>query len=172
VQPRVHDLVQLLDGTWAVVRRARASAGIPIGVRGATRSERWASVVDSTQIVRVVTPEEAATFPPPREHCVFTALAQVVGIANGLQLPIGAAGACGYELVTREAALHPQSDLDLVVRAAFDDPRLAGFAAAAQDVGVRLDIEVLFDDSSGAALAELVRGGTVLVKTPDGPLLC
>ena len=168
---RVHDLVLLREGIWAVVRRARSGDGVPVGVRGRLRSERFARVVDPAEIVRVVTPEEAAVYPPPREHAVFDALERARDAAAALQLTIGACGACGYELATREPVLHAQSDLDVLVRTAFDDPRLAEFALALRDIEVRLDIEVVLDDGCGATLIELLRGGSVLVKTPDGPVL-
>jgi phosphoribosyl-dephospho-CoA transferase len=86
-----------------------------------------------------------------------------------LGFSLGVGGACGYELVTGDPVVHAKSDLDLIVRAAFDDARLAPLAAALRDTHVRIDVEVLRDDGCGAALEEIVRGGTFLVKTPDGP---
>lgn len=168
---RVHDLVQLRDGRWAVVRRARESCGIPVGFRGTTRSKRFAGIVDSSEIERVVSPEEAARRRPPREHSVFDALALAMRVAQALEISAGVVGACGYELVTGEPVLHDESDLDLIVRAAFDDPRLAEFAFALRDIHVRIDVEVLLDGECGASLAEVLRGERVLVKTPDGPAL-
>jgi phosphoribosyl-dephospho-CoA transferase len=168
---RVHDLVQLRDGAWAVVRRARETNGVPVGLRGITRGDRVARVIDASEIVRTVTPEEAVTLAPFRPHPVFTGLALARETARRLDLSIGATGACGYELVTQRPALHDDSDLDIVVRTGFDDPRLAQFAFALRDASVRLDIEVLLDDGCGAALAEVLRGGAFLVKTPDGPAL-
>src|SRR5271170_4054048 len=77
--PQVHDLLQidahsltadsvsqppwvrdtLSSCPWVVVRRGRAPAGqIAIGVRGATRSERWAGFCGETLIKKIVRPAE------------------------------------------------------------------------------------------------------------------
>jgi phosphoribosyl-dephospho-CoA transferase len=169
--PRVHDFVCMSDGRWAVVRRRRSPAGIAIGIRGATRAERRALVVDENAIVALVTPEEAARRPAPRLHPVFDALRRTQSLAESLGLTVGATGGCGYELVTGEPSLHAESDLDVIVRADFDDERLHRLAGALRGGEPRVDVEVLRDDGCGAALEEIVQGGPFLVKTPDGPRL-
>jgi phosphoribosyl-dephospho-CoA transferase len=76
--PRVHDLLQvdahaltadsvpqpawvgktLISCPWVVVRRGQAPVGqIAVGVRGATRSERWAGFCDERLIKKIVRPE-------------------------------------------------------------------------------------------------------------------
>src|SRR5580698_9535540 len=78
-KPQVHDLLQidpafspsgslaeprwaretLIVCPWVVVRRAQPSFGqIAVGVRGATRSERWAAFCDGSQVRTIARPEQ------------------------------------------------------------------------------------------------------------------
>ena len=130
---RPHDLVRLADpdavaavpGTpawvgealarapFAVVRRCRPAAGmVPVGLRGRTRSERFAAEVPAAAIVGRVTPEELArerTWESAPRRAVVPALAALAAAAarlDALGLPWGPTGGVGFELATGSAGAH------------------------------------------------------------------
>ncbi len=190
-RPRPHDLVRLTSSAvarisgdapgwigaslgrapWAAVRRAHVNRGVAIGVRGTGREERFAAVVHDDEIEELVTPEMLAGLAPARSHGAFDALQAVVREARARSLTVGPIGAAGFELATGIAALHGESDLDVLVRAEPMDAQLHSFARTVTDLPVRIDVEVAFGDDYGAALAEALRGGELMVKTPGGPRL-
>jgi len=154
---------------WATVRRAHVTGGVAIGIRGAQRDERFAAVVQSDEITERVTPEMLNGRAPARHHGAFDALTAVVREARLHGLAVGPIGAAGFELATGVTALHDRSDLDVLVRTQPGDSALPSLASAIATLPVRVDVEVAFADDYGAALAEAVRGGDLLVKTPGGP---
>jgi len=151
------------------VRRAYIAEDVPIGIRGEHRGQRFAASVAAAEIDRVVPPERLRNVVPPREHRAFAALPAVIGAAGAHGLCAAPIGAAGYELVTGVPALHEQSDLDVIVRAASGDGALHSFACAIANLPVRVDVEVAFGDGYAAALDETLRGGALMVKTPGGP---
>jgi len=177
-RPRPHDLVRLTRGAvarlvatsppwaaaslrrapWATVRRAHVDGGVAIGIRGEGREQRLAAVAQAQEIERLVTPEMLAAQRPARDHHAFDALEHVMHEARARGLAAGPIGAAGFELATGVAALHERSDLDVVVRAHPGDQALHALAQA-------------FANDYGAALAETLDGGELMVKTPDGPRL-
>jgi phosphoribosyl-dephospho-CoA transferase len=91
---------------------------------------------------------------------------------SSLGLAWGPTGSVGFELATGVAAAGAASDLDVVVRAPEPWPleRAREIADHLQRLPARVDAQL--DTPAGAvALAEYVRGGQVLVRTPDGPRL-
>ena len=139
-RPRVHDLLRLrspalLTGAegevrpawfdpgptapvWVVVRRAEAGAGVvAVGVRGASRNERWAATTPETAVVERTPP---ALVPRRRGRGLpaVAALAAVGPVADQ-EWPgaWGPAGSVGYELVTGCPVVNAASDLDLVLHA-------------------------------------------------------
>lgn len=190
-RPRPHDLVRLTPSAvariagdapawtgaslrrapWAAVRRAHVDRGVAIGVRGSAREERFAAVARDDEIEELLTPETLAERTPARSHGAFDALQAVVREARAHSLAIGPIGAAGFELATGVAALHDESDLDVVVRAQPMDAQLQAFGRTVADLPVRIDVEVAFADSYGVALFEAMRGGELLIKTPGGPRL-
>jgi hypothetical protein len=112
-KPWVHDLLQidpalltsgcgaephwiqetLIVCPWVVVRRAQTSFGrIAVGVRGATRSERWAAFCDGSQVRTIVRPEQLLP-----SSCRTPALRALHEIRDGRTLPYlgGQPGALG-----------------------------------------------------------------------------
>lgn len=188
-RPRPHDLVRLTPqavarigshapawiqaslrrAPWGAVRRAHVMGGVAIGIRGLRRDERFATVVRSGEIAESVTPEMLNGHTPARHHAAFDALRAVVREARDRGFAVGPIGAAGFELATRVAALHDQSDLDVLIRSRPGDAALPSLAHAIAALPVRVDVEVAFADDYGAALGEAVRGGDLLVKTPGGP---
>lgn len=186
---RTHDLVRLVpravariarsapdwvEGSlraapWAVVRRARVPGAIAAGVRGEHRDERFATELQVDEIACVLAPEGLLERPATRALDAFAALAAVARAGKELGLRLGPTGSVGFELATGVACVSPGSDLDVVVRAHPSDPALRRFAAVLRELPVRVDVEIAFGEACGVALEEALRGGPMLVKTPDGP---
>ena len=187
---RTHDLVRLapawiaeiadpriraeLEHTpWAVVRRVVAPEGCTaIGVRGATRSERWPSIVPNDAILACVEPEALAATVPQRALPAFEALVVARDAADRAGLAWGPCGSVGFELATGAAVVHVRSDCDLLIRiGTCSRAQISGFAHALQAARARIDVQVEHDDI-GYALDELVSGTDRLVaKAPQGPQL-
>jgi phosphoribosyl-dephospho-CoA transferase len=198
---RPHDLLWLSDPAalvvqeslprWAtpawlavspvVVRRSTSAAPseVPVGLRGATRSERCAAHVSADQVIRSLTPEaiarHASTSAVVRTSalpCLRT-LAQVAGALDALPLAWGVTGSVGFTLASGFNVLRFDSDLDLILRApsVADANELCAVAALLPDLEARVDVQV--ETPLGAfALQEWLRtGGPVLLKTDCGPVL-
>ncbi|NWK79720.1 malonate decarboxylase holo-ACP synthase [Aquitalea sp. LB_tupeE] len=166
-------------GLPVVVRRARARPGlIAIGIRGSLRAQRCALWVNSQQVCRVLSPEQVAAQQGWRQHPRLAALPALQALqaaeaalqASGLVW--GITGSAGYELATGQATLNNSSDLDLLLRCPQPPApsQLAALATALADLPCRVDIQ-LQTPAGGMALAEYLRGGPVLLKTDDGPVL-
>ena len=193
---RPHDLVRLSEAhlvhpdappwaraalnvtPWVVVRRASASHGrIAVGVRGTTRSDRYAAEIDPADVCEVVTPEDLAlAIPmPDRELAATNALRVVRPLLEEAGLRWGPTGSVGFELATRFPAATPASDLDLLVQMPRGSSKATGQLMALsrdlQRLNVRVDCQV--ETCLGAAaLAELTGSRSdVMVRTPEGPRL-
>jgi phosphoribosyl-dephospho-CoA transferase len=190
--PRPHDLLRLSGRRvppdapewasralavtpWVVVRRAAAPMDrIAVGVRGTSRSERYAAAVDPDDVCEVVEPENLAHILPhaDRELPAMCTLDAVRPVLDDTGLPWGPTGSVGFELATGIPTATTESDLDLIVRA----PRgssgaltlLAALHREFRALAVRVDCQV--ETTSGAiALAELVGGQSdVMVRTAAG----
>ena len=128
--PQVHDLLQidqpsLVSGCtspWVVVRRAQAPPGlIAVGVRGNSRSERWATFCEQRLIRKILRPEELLQRDRNSNDVQRTpalrALQQMKDRWAGLTLPWGPGGSVGFELASGRKVTTEASDLDLVIRA-------------------------------------------------------
>lgn len=168
-----------LDVTpWVVVRRVAAPTGrIAVGVRGTSRSERYAMEVDADDIGCSIAPEQLAHVAsrPGRSLPAMHGLQTVRPLLNATGLPWGPTGSVGFELATGLPTVTPQSDLDLLIRVPRDAAEplvlLAAMHRALSCVAVRVDCQV--ETPVGAvALAELVGGQSdVMVRTSEGPRL-
>lgn len=159
-KPWVHDLLQidpalltsgcgaephwiqetLIVCPWVVVRRAQTSFGrIAVGVRGATRSERWAAFCHETQVRTIVPPEQL--LPSSRRTPALRALQEMCDRWAPLALSWGPAGSVGFELATGRRVTTEESDLDLVVRA----PQRIGLEEARFLLDRTLGLEVKVD---------------------------
>ena len=172
--------------TWlavapVVVRRGPMLRGrVPVGLRGATRNERCAAHVAADRITRKVTPHDIARHVssrlPLRESrlpCLRT-LARLAGALNASTLSWGVTGSVGFTLASGLDVLRADSDLDLLVRAPDrgDAEALRNLGLSTRDGESRVDVQV--ETPCGAfALKEWLRtGGTVLLKTAHGPVIC
>jgi phosphoribosyl-dephospho-CoA transferase len=196
---RPHDLLRLADGTglsheksvpawvptslaqaaYVVVRRAHAPAGlIPVGVRGRTRAERFAALLALDAVAARVTPEDLVCARGWRNMVrarwirSLRVLEAVDELFAALGLVWGPTGSVGFELATGVAAASTDSDLDVVVRVPEPLP-LRNAREIADDLNrlpVRVDAQL--DAPAGAVtLADYVRGGRILLRTSDGPIL-
>src|SRR6202030_3244747 len=128
---------ELRRAPWVVVRRASGREGlIPVGVRGAARSMRFAAWLPPGEVRQALNPRELAARRGWRAHPraaqvpALAALARVEDCMQrvGLASCWGPTGSVGFELASGCATATPGSDLDLMVQA---DAPLAGEAAAA-----------------------------------------
>ena len=199
---RPHDLLWLADAaaltidgprpSWAtppwlavapvVMRRATVAdlRQLPVGLRGATRSERCAAQVAAVQVLRAQAPEDVLagwlrrTSPGERRLPCLQALAALARALNALPLAWGVTGSVGFTLASGFDVLRHDSDLDLLVRAPspVDAELLRRIAPMLGGHAARVDVQV--ETPGGAfALEEWLRtGGPVLLKTAFGPVLC
>lgn len=148
---------------------------IAVGVRGASRSERYATEVHPDDVREVVEPEDLAHMPARRELAVMSTLQTVRPLLDDTGLRWGPTGSVGFELTTGIPTATAESDLDLLVRVPRGSEEvLRCLAALHREFGhlaVRVDCQV--ETSAGAvALTELVGGPSeVMVRTAEGPRL-
>ncbi|MFC3607992.1 malonate decarboxylase holo-ACP synthase [Stutzerimonas tarimensis] len=165
----------LAAGLPVVVRRAPARNGlVPVGIRGKARVQRLATWMPASAISRVLSPEALACTPlEPGDDWVWLALAQIRPLLDRLGLDWGVTGSAAWQLATGLAVLHPDSDLDLLLRT----PDCLGRARAAQLLA-RLEflpcrVDLQLETPAGAiALREWASGASlVMLKACDGPRL-
>lgn len=104
-------------GQPVVVRRALCTAGdIAVGVRGRLREQRFATVMRVDGIQRRVKPEALCHVLIERDLPAVRALVQLRPMLDDCGWVWGVSGSAGFELASGIEALHPQSDLDLILR--------------------------------------------------------
>jgi phosphoribosyl-dephospho-CoA transferase len=160
-----------------VVRREATAPGIAaVGARGLQRNERCKGHVALADVADIVTPRMLAQRLSKRTDgdvppCI-AALHSLAPRLDALDVDWGPAGGAGYWLACGLPVLRATSDLDLLVRL----PRrpsvatLAALAALLDGQPCRIDLQV-DTGTGGFALAEYLRGGSVLLKTDAGPRL-
>jgi phosphoribosyl-dephospho-CoA transferase len=168
---------------WVVVRRGRIGEGlIPVGVRGATRTERFAGFVSLNDVAARQSPEDLSVWPtanaPDRLKSVpaLSALGRVSPVLAGRDEGWGPGGSVGFEIATGVPTATPSSDLDLVIR---QERRLEPDQAVALLIALvraasptRIDA-MLETSRGGVSLADLASTpARVLLRTPSGAELC
>lgn len=155
---------------WVVVRRAQPAFGqIAVGVRGATRRERWGAFCDASQVRTIVHPEQLR-FPSPRTR-VLRALQKLRDRWADLALSWGPTGSVGFELATGRRVTTEASDLDLVIRAPQPFPVERARSLLDRTLGLGPKVDVLVETPvCGFALAEyaLVSSSGILLRYADG----
>ncbi|MGQ7816312.1 malonate decarboxylase holo-ACP synthase [Metapseudomonas furukawaii] len=134
----------LAAGQPVVVRRALCAPGrVAVGVRGATRGERFAACMPVDAIQRRIAPEHLR-LRAPTELPALRALDQVTPLLDALGLPWGPTGGVGYQLATGLAVLHGASDLDLLLRTAepIDRARARALLAQLDSASCRIDLQL------------------------------
>ncbi|HWC19430.1 MAG TPA: malonate decarboxylase holo-ACP synthase, partial [Terriglobales bacterium] len=167
----------LISCPWVVVRRGRAPAGqIAIGVRGATRSERWGGFCAKSMISKIVRPAELLISARSSTHILrtpaFRALQRVIERWRDLTLPWGPTGSVGFELASGHQVITEASDLDIAIRA----PQwiIVEQARSLWDrvTGLRTKVDARVETPEcGFSLEEYVctSTGRILLRYPDGP---
>ena len=169
----------LAASPWVVVRRDEAPADqIAVGVRGASRSDRWGGFIARDQIRSIVRPTELlllhrASRYVPRTP-VLKALRQMDERWQHLTFPWGPAGSVGFELATGQFSTNDSSDLDLIIRAParLSRERARSFWERTHGLGVHVDVRVE-TPRCGFSLEEYAceSSGRILLRYPDGPKL-
>jgi phosphoribosyl-dephospho-CoA transferase len=163
---------------FVVVRRGvEMNRGIPVGVRGAARNERWAAFCDPKFVKSVIPPPQllgcAAAF---RMDAVpaFRSLRILEDRWSTIPYSWGPGGSVGFELATGSQVAKPASDLDIVF---YVDSRMTTGAAAdlcisASDLPAAVDIRGE-TPTCGFSLKEYVNQGPegILLRTPTGVVL-
>jgi phosphoribosyl-dephospho-CoA transferase len=160
-----------------VVRREATAPGVAaVGARGLQRNERCKGYLALADVADIVTPRMLAQRLPARPGAevppCIVALHALAPRLDALDVDWGPAGGAGYWLACGLPVLRATSDLDLLVRLPRRPPAatLAALAALLEGQPCRIDLQV-DTGTGGFALAEYVRGGSVLLKTDSGPRL-
>ena len=166
---------------FVVVRRASSVDGaIAVGIRGATRSERFGTWLDPRDVQEVLPPEAMRLRRPAGTRATLPAFALLEAIAplcNASRCAWGPTGSVGFELASGCETVTPSSDLDLLIRA---EERLDRIEArsifdtldkVARAHSTRIDVQI--ETTEGAfSLAEFAHpGARVLLRGADGPRL-
>jgi phosphoribosyl-dephospho-CoA transferase len=175
---------------WVVVRRGRIRDDrLPVGVRGATRAQRYAAWLSVADIAEQWSPEELwdrlakrptrLAYRPESTQTeavpAVAALSRVAPLLAHLRYRWGPGGSVGFELATTVATATESSDLDVILRQPLrlgpDEARVLHLALTAAAAPARIDA-LLETTHGGVLLADLTTAPTrVLVRTPDGPCL-
>ena len=197
--PQVHDLLEiesgslatgsiaqppwvrkmLIDCPWVVVRRGEAPAGyIAVGVRGASRSERWGAYCAERHVKRIARPADLLTLCRAAAHVhrapALMALREVVKKWRCVPFLWGPTGSVGFELATGRPVTTEASDLDLAICA----PRPIGVEQARRlwnrvsKLRTKVDVRVE-TPLCGFSLEEYACASPaqILLRYPDAPKL-
>ena len=169
----------LASSPWVVVRRDKAPEDrIAVGVRGATRGDRWSGSIAKDQIRGIARPEELlllhrSSRSVPRTPAL-KALRQVDERWCHLTFPWGPAGSVGFELATGQFSTNDSSDLDLIIRAPapISRERARSLWERTHGLAVRVDVRVE-TPCCGFSLEEYASRSLepILLRYPDGPKL-
>ena len=164
----------LAAGQPVVVRRARVAAGlVAVGLRGATRDQRLAALMPVEAIAHRLAPEELLGRRATEDLPVFRVLAELRPLLDALGHAWGVTGSAGFQLATGLPTAHPDSDLDLLLRAGRPLPRSEArpLLLLLEGRACRVDLQ-LETPLGGVALGEWAGGAArVLVKAAEGPRL-
>lgn len=163
----------LAAGQPVVVRRALCEPGlVAVGIRGASREQRLATLMPLAAIQRSISPHQLR----PRTAGHWPALRALVEVAPLLEatgLPWGPTGSVGFELATGVPVLHAGSDLDLLLRTSgpFERPRARELLALLERTRCRIDLQL--ETPSGAIALREWAGDSrrVLLKCAEGARL-
>lgn len=164
----------LTAGQPVVVRRAVVMSGqVAVGVRGASRDQRFASIMDVSSMLRCVSPEQLIEALPPSELPALKALAAIKPILDDLGRSWGVTGSVAYQLATGLAVAHANSDLDLLLRSPTALPRREARALQQLLDGRQCRVDMQLETPSGAvALREWAGDASrVLLKCSSGARL-
>ena len=180
--PPVWALEALARAPWVVVRRARGTGLIPVGVRGTRRTERLAAWLDPREVLECLTPVDLAArrgwerSERSERRALLPALAAlgaVEALARARGIAWGPCGSVGFELASGAPAVSAVSDLDLTIPAPAPlAPALAAeLLAALARLPVRIDAQLAVP-AGAVSLAEYAAAeGPLVLRTIDGARL-
>ncbi|SDS53932.1 phosphoribosyl-dephospho-CoA transferase [Pseudomonas asplenii] len=167
------------QGQPVVVRRALTVADqVPVGVRGTLREQRFATLMPRGLVERRVRPEALVDCSlVTRDEPALQALRQLRPLLDAWGLVWGISGSAGFELATGLPTVHPQSDLDLILRTPQMLPRhrAAELLQQLDNPFCRVDLQlqtplgaVALAEWAGSAQRVLLKGaaGALLVSDP------
>jgi phosphoribosyl-dephospho-CoA transferase len=164
----------LAAGQPVVVRRAVVAPGqVAVGLRGATRDQRLAALMPVEAIAHRLAPEDLLARQAIEDLPVFRVLAELRPLLDALGHAWGVTGSAGFQLATGLPTAHPDSDLDLLLRAERPLPRSEArpLLQLLEGRACRVDLQ-LETPLGGVALGEWAGGAArVLVKAAEGPRL-
>ncbi|HWW08267.1 malonate decarboxylase holo-ACP synthase [Collimonas sp.] len=171
-----------------VVRREKVGDPrlVPVGLRGKTRSERFAAYLDRNAVARCIRPEMMVEHAPAHIEeqrsrlPAFEALAVLAPALDAIGLPWGPTGGVGFQLASRLPVVREDSDLDILLRSRtpLSAEQMLGLRTICSSPICRIDIQI--DTGHGAfsfcewakVNAQWANGnGRVLLKTDAGPVL-
>ncbi len=163
----------LAAGQPVVVRRALCEPGlIAVGIRGATRDQRFAAMMPIRAIQRALSPEQLR----PRSAAQYPALRSLEAVAPVLiatSLPWGPTGSVGFQLATGIAVLHEASDLDLILRTSmpFSRQHARALLEVLADAPCRIDLQLETPNGAVALREWAGEARRVLLKCAEGARL-
>jgi phosphoribosyl-dephospho-CoA transferase len=180
--PPAWAIESLRRAPFVVMRRATHSPlAYPVGVRGASRSQRVAAWLPKRAMEECISPQMLARARAWRRVSGWSltpAIASLEAVdaifgASGLAGAWGPTGSAGFELASCTRATHTESDLDLTI----DVPRplsarvLAKLQQALSALCVRIDLQL--EIPQGAVLfSEVVKGARpIMLRSARGPRL-
>jgi phosphoribosyl-dephospho-CoA transferase len=164
----------LWKAPFVVVRRADDKSGlIPVGIRGADRSQRFAAWLDLRGVCQRIEPESLRTSAEIHGMPAIAILRALQDRWASLAFPWGPTGGIGFELASGVRTVTETSDLDLLIRSEerITYNSLRRLADSASDFEGALDMQIE-TPHGGFALQEFLSSrGTVLLRTSTGPAL-
>jgi phosphoribosyl-dephospho-CoA transferase len=159
---------------WVVVRRQHVAGAVAVGVRGTNRAERFAAVIEESEVREIARPGELISRIGTLGR-LQSAFHEIARIGRKLGFEVHPIGSFGFELASAMSSTNANSDLDVLVKAdGADRSALHALSDASgairESSGVRIDIEVTVGDYA-LALGELDSAEAVIVKSPFGPKL-
>ncbi|MFB4159260.1 malonate decarboxylase holo-ACP synthase [Geomicrobium sp. JSM 1781026] len=153
---------------FVVVRRAETTTAIPIGIRGSNRSERFATTVNPSVVIKRITPYELQSYPCQYLH-LEKAKQTFIYVKKVLQeYSWGPIGSVGFEIATRTNVMNEYSDFDIIIRCKHME------VSKANDLLEQLNQALVYVDpiveTNGGwfSLREFAKGDGVLFKTSLG----
>jgi len=158
------------DALVVVRRAADLNASIAVGIRGDTRSERYAATMSCEAILEVISPVGLLHVATSHKCAAFDSLATLKERWPNLSNTWGPTGSVAFELASGRPTVNDKSDLDILMN--IDLPITKDEASRllqdTRDLPCKVDVQVE-TAVGGFALEEYASGtGKVLMRTCAG----
>ncbi|WP_096199600.1 malonate decarboxylase holo-ACP synthase [Bacillus sp. FJAT-45350] len=167
----------LNEAPFVVVRRASSPKGlVAVGVRGTTRSERFAAFLPMKRIVNQITPEKLANERSWKgiDKDLFETLERVAQIMQRYTLFWGPVGSSGFELASGKETVTKTSDIDIIIRPVENLSIDLAQKLEKEFFKLPIRIDTQVEILEGAFLLKeyaTSEGKSVLFRTNEGPIL-